>query len=385
MNRFFVKYVKNIVPVSFNMEVADELVTIGEDKPQFTVKINKIPKKKDLMTSTSLALAEAYMKRDIEVDEDLFEVLNSFLGEMGKFTTNRKALKGLLNTSTSKRNQKNEVSSHYDIGNEFYKLWLDETMSYSCAYFKHRSDTLYQAQVNKVEHILQKLHIEPGMTLLDIGCGWGFLLMHAAKKYGVKGVGITLSKEQHTKFKEDIEKEGLQDVLEAKLMDYRELEKQDLKFDRIVSVGMLEHVGRENYELFMKNVKSSLKPGGLCLLHYISGMKELSGDPFMKKYIFPGGMLPSLREVVNLMGDEDMHCIDVESLRRHYTRTLLMWRDNFLDHKDEIEKAHGDEFTRMWELYLTSCAATFWNGIIDLHQILMSNGINNKIPMNRVV
>lgn len=258
-------------------------------------------------------------------------------------------------------------------------------MSYSCAYFKSENDTLYRAQVNKAEHILEKLHLQEGMTLLDIGCGWGFLLKMAAKKYGVRGLGITLSEEQYEKFRRDIEEEGLQDVLEVRLMDYRDLEKSGLRFDRAVSVGMMEHVGRGNYELFLRNVDAVLKPGGLFLLHYISALKEHPGDAWVKKYIFPGGMIPSLREIINIMPDFNFYTLDVESLRRHYSRTLLCWRENYLQHREQIEKEKGIEFARMWELYLAACAATFHNGIIDLHQILMSKGINNDLPMIRTV
>lgn len=385
MHTFLKNYLKEIIPVSFNLETAEELVTIGKGTPQFTVKINREPDKKQLLTSTSLALAEAYMRRDIEVDEDLFEVLNAFLGEMAKFKTNRTALKWLLQTSKSEKNQKSEVCSHYDIGNNFYRMWLDESMSYSCAYFKEDSDDLYTAQVQKVDHILEKLHLKEGMTLLDIGCGWGFLLKRAVEKYRVRGVGITLSEEQFCAVGEEIEKRGWQDSLSVKLLDYRDIEKLGKEFDRVVSVGMLEHVGRGNYELFLQKVKNVLKPGGLFLLHYISAQKEYSGDPFIKKYIFPGGMIPSLREIINIMGEEGFYTLDVESLRRHYTRTLLCWRSNFLAHQEEIAAKYGEEFARMWELYLTSCAATFWNGIIDLHQILMTKGINNELPMTRVV
>ena len=307
------------------------------------------------------------------------------MGEMGKFTTDKSALRKLITTSKSKKNQKKEVTSHYDIGNDFYRLWLDETMSYSCGYFKEDSYTLYQAQVGKVHHILDKLHLEEGMTLLDIGCGWGFLLKEAAKKYGVKGTGITLSQEQYKKFSDDIEKEGLQDLLSVKLMDYRDLEKSGLQFDRVVSVGMLEHVGRGNYELFLKNVYEVLKPGGLFLLHYISALEEHEGDAWIKKYIFPGGTIPSLREIINILPDYKFYTLDVESLRRHYNRTLLCWRENFLNHRDEVVKMQGEEFARMWELYLAACAATFHNGIIDIHQILISKGVNNELPMTRVV
>ena len=223
------------------------------------------------------------------------------------------------------------------------------------------------------------------MTLLDIGCGWGFLLMRAAKKYGIKGTGITLSKEQYQKFSEDIEREGLKDRLQVELMDYRDLKHSGVQFDRVVSVGMLEHVGRGNYELFMENAEAVLKPEGLFLLHYISAQKEHEGDPWIKKYIFPGGTIPSLREIIDILPEYEFHVLDIESLRRHYNRTLLCWRENFLKHRAEIARMQGEEFTRMWELYLASCAATFNNVIIDLHQILTSKGINNRLPMTRVV
>ncbi len=385
MNKFLENYLADIIPVAFRLKMPDGESVVGQGAPQFTVTLKKDISKKELLTSTSLALGEAYMRGDLEVDSDLFQVLDTFLGQMGKFTTDSSALKKLLHTAQTKKNQKQEVSSHYDIGNDFYQLWLDESMSYSCGYFKNEEDTLYQAQVNKVDHILEKLHLKEGMTLLDIGCGWGFLLKRAAEKYKVKGYGITLSQEQYEKFSQTIREENLEAFLTVELMDYRELETSGLTFDRAVSVGMLEHVGRGKYEEFLQNVHSVLKPQGLFLLHYISALKEHPGDAFIRKYIFPGGTVPSLREIMYLLPDYDFYTLDVESLRRHYSRTLLCWRENFLKHREEIEKSKGTEFTRMWELYLASCAATFHNGIIDVHQILMSKGVNNDLPMVRTV
>ena len=385
MNEFLTSYLGGIIPVAFRIQSGEESMIVGRDRPEFTVTLNEDLDKKELLTSTSLTLGEAYMKEELEVDRDLYEVLNLFLGQMGKFKTDKSALKKLILTSKAKKNQEKEVRSHYDIGNEFYRLWLDETMSYSCGYFKNAEDTLYDAQVNKADHILEKLQLQEGMTLLDIGCGWGFLLMRAAKKYGIKGTGITLSKEQYQKFSEDIEREGLKDCLQVELMDYRDLKHSGAQFDRVVSVGMLEHVGRGNYELFMENAEAVLKPEGLFLLHYISAQKEHEGDPWIKKYIFPGVTIPSLREIIDILPEYEFHVLDIESLRRHYNRTLLCWRENFLKHRAEIARMQGEEFTRMWELYLASCAATFNNGIIDLHQILVSKGINNRLPMTRVV
>ena len=385
MNEFLTSYLGGIIPVAFRIQSGEESMIVGRDRPEFTITLNEDLDKKELLTSTSLALGEAYMKEELEVDRDLYEVLNLFLGQMGKFKMDKSALKKLILTSKAKKNQEKEVRFHYDIGNEFYRLWLDETMSYSCGYFKNAEDTLYDAQVNKADHILEKLQLQEGMTLLDIGCGWGFLLMRAAKKYGIKGTGITLSKEQYQKFSEDIEREGLKDRLQVELMDYRDLKHSGVQFDRVVSVGMLEHVGRGNYELFMENAEAVLKPEGLFLLHYISAQKEHEGDPWIKKYIFPGGTIPSLREIIDILPEYEFHVLDIESLRRHYNRTLLCWRENFLKHRAEIARMQGEEFTRMWELYPASCAATFNNGIIDLHQILTSKGINNRLPMTRVV
>ena len=380
-DNFMISFLQRFDEHPFDVKIHGKTHHIGNGNPTFVVDLKEDIEGKELLTSTSLALGEAYMKGNLEVEGDLFEALDSFLGQMDRFSTDRSKLKKLMFTSQSKKNQEKEVTSHYDIGNDFYSLWLDETMSYSCGYFKHETDTLYEAQCNKVERILEKLCLKKDMTLLDIGCGWGYLLIRAAKEYGVKGLGITLSHEQQKEFEERIEKEGLTGQIEVARMDYRELEKSGRQFDRVV--GMLEHVGRANYELFVKNVDSVLKPGGLLLLHYISALKEYPGDPWIKKYIFPGGMVPSLREIIHLFGDYRFYTLDVESLRRHYYKTLRCWEQNFSGHRQEVEEKMGTEFARMWELYLSSCAATFHNGIIDLHQILVSKGVNNELPMTR--
>lgn len=378
-----VQFLKKFDETPFLVKINGKEYLIGEGTPTFTVNFKKMIPVKELATSTSLALGEAYMNGDLEIEGDLYYALDHFLGQMGKFSTNEHALKKLMFSSTSKKNQKKEVSSHYDLGNEFYKLWLDDTMSYSCGYFMHEDDTLYQAQVNKVDYILEKLYLKEGMSLLDIGCGWGFLLIEAAKKYKIKGTGITLSQEQCREFKERIVKEGLEDYLTVRLMDYRDLPESGLQFDRVVSVGMVEHVGRDNYQLFVDCVNKVLKPGGLFLLHFISGVEEHTGDPWIRKYIFPGGTVPSLREMITSISRDQFHTLDVENLRMHYNRTLLCWEKNYREHMDEVRNMFDEKFVRMWDLYLASCAATFHNGIIDLHQILMTKGINNGLPMVR--
>lgn len=224
----------------FRIRFQDHEYQVGTGQPVFTVDLKKPIPVSRLLTSTSLALGEAYMDGDLEIEGNLYNALDHFLGQMGKFSTDEGALKKLIHTSLSKKNQEKEVTSHYDIGNDFYKLWLDSTMSYSCAYFAHENDTLYEAQVNKVDYILKKLHLEKGMSLLDIGCGWGFLLIEAARKYGVKGTGITLSHEQYKEFQKRIKEQKLEDLLTVELMDYRDLPKSGMTFDRVVSVGMAE-------------------------------------------------------------------------------------------------------------------------------------------------
>lgn len=381
---FLKTFLKNFEEEAFAVDFWDgEEVVLGKGEPLFRVHIKKPLNKKDLLNSTSLAFGEAYMNGDVEFEGDLFLALNTVLKYMNKFNSNHKALPEIFHKITNKSKQKEEVSSHYDIGNNFYSLWLDETMSYSCGYFKSENDTLYEAQINKIHHILNKLNLKEGQRLLDIGCGWGMLLIEAAKKYKVKGLGITLSEEQFKKFNERIKEENLEEYLEVKLMDYRDLKKLNLSFDRVVSVGMLEHVGRPNYDLFFKDVDSVLNDGGVFLLHYISGIQESEGDAWIKKYIFPGGMLPSLREIISISGDYNYHVVDVESLRLHYTKTLLEWYKNFNDNIDKVREMFDERFIRMWSMYLCSCAATFNNGIIDIHQIVFTKGVNNELPLTR--
>ena len=346
-----VKALNKFDDICFLVIVDGEEYKIGEGEPTFTAKFKESIPVSKLLSSTSLALGEAYMSGNLEIEGDLYHALDYFMSEMDKFSIDKKAMKKL--------------------------------MSYSCGYFLNDNDTLYQAQVNKVDYILKKLYLKEGMTLLDIGCGWGFLLIEAAKKYKIHGTGITLSVEQYNEFRRRIVDEGLEDYLEVKLMDYRDLKNSDLKFDRVVSVGMLEHVGRDNYQLFIDCVNTVLKPHGLFLLHFISGLKEHPGDPWIKKYIFPGGVIPSLREIMNCLAEDNFHTLDVENLRNHYNRTLLCWEKNYKEHIDEVREMFDEEFVRMWDLYLSACAAIFHNGIIDIHQILVSKGVNNDLPIVR--
>lgn len=379
----FISFLKKFDDSPFLVKMNGKKYRIGEGKPVFTVKLHKTIPLTALAASTSIALGEADMDGVLEIEGDLYEALDHFLGQVGKFSTEAVMMKKLIPESLSKKHQRRDVSSHYDIGNDFYRLWLDETMSYSCGYFRKADDTLHQAQVNKAAYILEKLHLEEGMEILDIGCGWGYLLLEAAKKYKVRGTGITLSHEQCKAFRKRIKAEGLEDVLTVRLMDYRDLPRMKKQFDRVVSVGMLEHVGRKNYRVFMECVNQMLKDQGVCLLHFISALKEYPGDAWIRKYIFPGGVIPSLRETVSHMAEENFHIVDVENLRLHYNQTLLCWLENYREHIGEVGEMFDERFVRMWDLYLAACAAVFHNGIVDLHQILATKGVNNTLPVVR--
>ncbi|MBO3328231.1 SAM-dependent methyltransferase [Clostridium perfringens] len=369
----------------FDLEYWDgEIIKYGEGEPEFKLIIKNFPSKKELLSDPSVALGEAYMKGDIDIEGDLQKFFESIIRNKDSFM-NKNTVFRLASKikAPSLIKSKKDIAHHYDIGNDFYSLWLDKTMSYSCGYFKNPTDTLYDAQMNKIHHILKKLNLKEGQHLLDIGCGWGYLIIEAAKLYNVKALGITLSEEQFKKAKERIKQERLEDLVDVKLMDYRNLEKSNLEFDRIVSVGMAEHVGHTNLPLFFKNVDSVLKESGLFLLHNITNLVETEGNKWITTYIFPGGYLPTLREELNIAADINFRTLDVESLRLHYMKTLEEWCKNFMNHLDEERHMFDDEFLRMWHLYLATCAAAFHYWDIDIHQILFSKGINNTLPMTR--
>ena len=369
----------------FDLEYWDgEIIKYGEGEPEFKLIIKNFPSKKELLSDPSVALGEAYMKGDIDIEGDLQKFFESIIRNKDSFM-NKNTVFRLASKikAPSLIKSKKDIAHHYDIGNDFYSLWLDKTMSYSCGYFKNPTDTLYDAQMNKIHHILKKLNLKEGQHLLDIGCGWGYLIIEAAKLYKVKALGITLSEEQFKKAKERIKQEGLEDLVDVQLMDYRNLEKSNLEFDRIVSVGMAEHVGHANLPLFFKNVDSVLKESGLFLLHNITNLVETEGNKWITTYIFPGGYLPTLREELNIAADINFRTLDVESLRLHYMKTLEEWCKNFMNHLDEERDMFDDEFLRMWHLYLATCAAAFHYWDIDIHQSLFSKGINNTLPMTR--
>jgi|SRR5680860_35922 len=380
---FYHNLMKNLFADPCEVKFWDgEVVNYGGGESQFRIGFNEPIAKSELISDPSLAFGEGYMLKKFDIDGSVQKVIESLYNKQDSFlnqkNTSGKFVKILSNTI---RNSKENIQYHYDIGNDFYRLWLDETMTYSCAYFKSPEESLRQAQNNKVNHILCKLDLQPGQTLLDIGCGWGELILTAAKTYQVKALGITLSSEQYFRVLERIQNEGLQELVEVQLIDYRELKGRT--FDRVVSIGMIEHVGREHLEEYFSGVQSLLNEGGVTLLHCITGYDEVGKNSWINKYIFPGGYIPVVQELMKLMAKESFYLVDLESLREHYTKTLEHWAQNFEKALPLIREMKDETFIRMWRLYLNSCAASFHCGNLDLHQFLLTKGVNNSWPMTR--
>lgn len=354
----------------------------GEGDTLFRIILRKPIPKSEIIGDSSLAFGEAYMQDKIQIEGSVRDVIESLYKNQDSFLYQNSAyLKLAKFISNGVKKSKENAQYHYDIGNDFYRLWLDETLTYSCAYFKSPEDTLVQAQKNKVDHILRKLNLQEGQRLLDIGCGWGELILAAAQKYHVKALGITLSQEQYEQVRSRIEHEHLKDWVDVQLLDYREI--KDQVFDRVVSVGMLEHVGKEHLGEYFATVQKLLVDGGISLLHSITGRDERGTNSWINKYIFPGSYMPMVSELIRQMESHDFYLLDVESLRSHYTRTLEHWAHNFEQALPKIRESKDESFIRMWRLYLQSSAASFNCGNIDLHQFLFSKGPNNHLPWTR--
>lgn len=378
---------KQIFKASFNAPIDVEFwdgeqVSYGDGEPIAKIILHEIIPIKDIMSHASLTFGEAYMAGKIEIQGDLQRLVSTVYGSKESFLNNSKFSKLIPKQSHTEKTSKADVQSHYDIGNEFYEMWLDPTMTYSCAYFVSEDDSLEDAQWNKVRHILNKLHTKPGETVLDIGCGWGTLLFTAAKEYNLEATGVTLSQEQYDFVSDKIIAEGLQDRVHIYLKDYRELEQT---YDHVTSVGMFEHVGKENLEEYFMQVKNRLVDNGTALIHGITGQHDGAGvDAWINKYIFPGGYIPNIAENIGHIMNASMQIDDVEPLRRHYQKTLEIWTENFHHVSEEVISKYGERFYRMWDLYLQACAASFESGNIDVVQYLLTKGPSGKnLPMTR--
>jgi cyclopropane-fatty-acyl-phospholipid synthase len=272
-----------------------------------------------------------------------------------------------------RRSDAEAIRYHYDVSNDFYQAFLDPAMVYSCAYFENGDEDLATAQRKKIDHILTKLAVRPGHTLLDIGCGWGALVIRAAEHYGARCVGITLSENQYELARERVREAGLADRVEIRLQDYRDCTG---RFDRIASVGMFEHVGRRHLAEYFARVRDLLADDGVVMNHGITSTDPDSGDTpygggeFIEKYVFPHGELAHLGEVVRTMQVGGLEVRDCENLRRHYARTCALWTENFEANAGTLRELAGDRRFRIWHVYLAGCSYAFEHDLISLYQIV---------------
>ncbi|WP_206997496.1 SAM-dependent methyltransferase [Trinickia mobilis] len=342
--------------------------------PQVTLKVNSASALPLLLEPSLDNLGEAYVKGKIDIEGKLSDIINiGYSLARSTVTSASKLARVRRYFNHTKASDKKAIQYHYDVSNEFYKLWLDENMVYSCAYFENGNEDLATAQLKKIDHILTKIQVQPGQRLLDIGCGWGALVLRAASKYGAQCVGVTLSQNQFDLATERVKAAGLQDKIEIRLQDYRDVPGQ---FDRITSVGMFEHVGRKNLPDYFRKIRDLLVDDGVAMNHgitstdYNSGETALGGGEFIDRYVFPDGELPHISLALESMQRGGLEAVDVESLRRHYAHTLDIWAENFEAKAAEAKKLVDDEKFRIWRVYLAGCAYAFQHDDVSLYQVV---------------
>ena len=366
-------------------------VALG-DPPSVEIRL-KSPAAGRFLVSPSLdALGRAYVEGHIDVAggaRDMISVAAALAGD-----ADRRAGLGrrpVWRTRHTRRSDREAIGYHYDVSNKFYSHWLDERMVYSCAYFGDGTEDLASAQVRKLDHICRKLLLRPGDTLLDIGCGWGALAIHAAQHYGARVTGITLSENQHALASERVAEAGLSGRVDIRLQDYRDVPGESV-FDRISSVGMFEHVGLRNLPEYFGTIFRLLRPGGIAMNHGITSADAdsrsvgLGAGEFIGRYVFPDGELPHVSLAIRELSAAGLELADAESLRRHYAITLAHWSDAFERALPELTRLAGERRTRIWRVYLAGCAHAFAQGWINIYQLLAVKpdaGGASPLPLTR--
>jgi len=339
----------------------------------------------DLLLSPSVGFGECYSSGLIKVHGDLLAFTNEITAAITRQRHGRyygpkiRSMLHAIRSNTLSRSWRN-VHHHYDLGNDFYKLWLDERLVYTCAYFDTPGATLAEAQLAKLEHVCRKLQLRPGQKVIEAGCGWGSLALHMAEHYGVNVVAYNNSKEQVAYAREQATARGLDRQVTFVEDDYRKI---DERCDVFVSVGMLEHVGLKNFRKLGALIGRSLKPDGIGLIHSIGRSYPQTMDPWIVKHIFPGGHVPSLGEMMSVFEPQQFSVLDVENLRPHYARTCAMWLENFEKVADQVAGMYDEDFVRMWRLYLAGSSAGFQSGTLQLYQVLFAPYGSNSVPWTR--
>ncbi|QUP54675.1 methyltransferase domain-containing protein [Ralstonia syzygii] len=363
------------LPVLLRLWNGDQYALGRFDRPTVTLTVREASALPLLLSPTLNNLGEAYVQEKIDLDGRLPDIINvGYQLAASAATTGSNVLARVVrHFAHTKEGDKESIRYHYDVSNDFYKLWLDQNMVYSCAYFEHGDETLDDAQIKKIDHILNKIRLQPGQTLLDIGCGWGALVLRAAQKYGARCLGVTLSQNQFDLARERVRAAGLEDRVEIRLQDYRDMTGT---FDRITSVGMFEHVGRKNLPGYFRRVHGLLADDGIAMNHGITssdpegGESSMGGGDFIDRYVFPQGELPHISLALKAAQEGGLEALDVESLRRHYARTLEHWADRFEANGETIRNMVGEKTYRIWRVYLAGCAHAFDADEVSIFQIL---------------
>jgi cyclopropane-fatty-acyl-phospholipid synthase len=370
------------LPMAVTMPGGTE-VRSGQDRPRARLHIRDGRLLLGLLgPSAELRFGDAYADGRIEIEGDLLALVESafrapddrWLARAGRWW------RRLARRDNSLRRARANARHHYDLGNDFYALWLDREMVYTCAYFTSDSLSLEEAQTAKMEHVARKLRLRPEETVVEAGCGWGALALYLARRHGVRVRACNVSREQIDWARLRARREGLTGRVEFVEDDYRNLTG---RYDAFVSVGMLEHVGRGHYDDLRYVIGRTLAPRGRGLLHAIGRNRPMEFGPFVARRIFPGAYPPSLREMLGVLEPADVSVLDVENLRPHYARTLEHWLDRFEAHRAEVERMFDAPFVRMWRLYLTGSIAAFRTGTLQLFQVLFARGACPDLPWTR--
>jgi cyclopropane-fatty-acyl-phospholipid synthase len=338
-----------------------------------------------LLLDPQYQIGEAFTEGRLQVEGDLIGFLTSIDSDGEPGLQGRGWHQRLLDwwhkpRGSSLKQSRDNIHTHYNLGNDFYRLWLDEQMLYTCAYFPTPNTGLEEAQAAKMDHICRKLRLEPGEEVIEAGCGWGALALHMAKHYDVKVRAFNISSEQIKYSREQAEEIGIGDRVEFIEDDWRNISG---RCDKFVSVGMLEHVGLKNYSLLGRVIDRVLKPNGLGLIHSIGTNWPRPFDAWMERRIFPGAYPPALREMMDIFEVADFSILDVENIRLHYAQTIRHWYHRFENSVEEVRNMFDDEFVRAWRLYLAGSVAAFESGRLQLFQVLFSHGSNNTVPRTR--
>ncbi|MDJ0849524.1 MAG: cyclopropane-fatty-acyl-phospholipid synthase family protein [Myxococcota bacterium] len=370
----------------FTMRVDDGPVVTGAEPVRIHLRLHDRRLLAEMLRGPQLAVAEAYVEGRLEVDGDLVSAVELAFQSYRRGPRWMRLLSKLLASrpelNTRARARRN-VHYHYDLGNDFYRLWLDEQMVYTCAYFERPGMTLEEAQTAKLELVCRKLRLRPGERVVEAGCGWGALALHMAEHHGVTVRAVNVSTEQIRWAREQAERRGLASRVEFVQDDYRNL---GGSYDAFVSVGMLEHVGRAHYAALGRVIDRCLEPEGRGLLHFIGHVHPMPMDPWLRRHIFPGAYIPALSEMLPVLEPFDLEIQDVENLRRHYARTLEHWLERFEKCAGDVERLTDARFVRTWRLYLASCIASFHEGSSVLYQVLFTRAgsmAQARLPMTR--